>query len=285
MNNLFIFAFCITVIIPFVILTYSLIPKIANRMEKQKYQRLDEENSRKVVLKYLAAIPFPHKWKDFIISKISESGIGDSYTWIYWIGITFFLPIIIFFVMMIRKDSITASIALCVQCAVLPNLYLNRKIENRKRAFAINAYKLYYFLHSQISSGIKVTDAVKGLHEIADHMLIKKSFIQFVAKYELTLNIEESLQILRNSFSGYDCEMLCVSIQQCVNTGMAGKTLLKMEQVMFAKYFFYLQQDTEKFKTKLLISGIFVIAPLIMIFVFPLIYDAFKAFGQIMKTS
>jgi len=66
---------------------------------------------------------------------------------------------------------------------------------------------------------------------------------------------------------------------------MAGKTLLKMEQVMFSKYFYYLQKDTENYKTKLLISGIFAIAPLIVIFMMPMIYDAITGLNGILDYS
>jgi hypothetical protein len=174
---------------------------------------------------------------------------------------------------------------ICILCFILPTIFLGNKIQKRRQAFIFNAYKLYYFLHSQISSGIKVTDAIKGIYEIADHPLIQKTFIQFVAQYELTLNMEESLRILKRSFPGYDCEMLCASILQCVNTGMAGKTLLKMEQMMFSKYFFYLQKDTEKFKVKLIISGVFAIVPLVMIFLLPMVFDSYTAFNAMMQSG
>lgn len=285
MSGFFIMTYCILFIIPIVLTVYNTIPRITYRLGKQKYQNTRANKSEEVILKYFDKIPFPKKLKEYLILKIEESGIGDHCTWVYWIGITFIFPIILFLLLSFRQYALGPNIALCSLCLVLPNMYLHNQIEKRKRAFVINAYKLYYFLHSQISSGIKATDAIKGLYEIADHPLIQKIFIKFVAQYELTLNIEESLQVLRKSFSGYDCEMLCVSIQQCINTGMAGKTLLKMEQMMFAKYFFYLQKDTEKFKTKLLICGLFAILPLLMIFLFPMLFDAMKAFETMMKIT
>jgi hypothetical protein len=167
----------------------------------------------------------------------------------------------------------------------LPALYLKNRTHYKNRIFVMNAFKLYHFLHSQISSGIKVTDAVKGLYEIVDHPAIQNVLIRFVAQYELTLNITDSLRIIRRSFPGYDCDMLCVSIEQCVNTGMAGRTLLKMEGIMFSKYFNYLQKETESYRTKILISGIFAIVPLVMIFLLPMIYDAFKGFEQILDSA
>jgi len=283
MNVYIVFLFCVLFSIPLTILVYLILPKINHMIYLRNNKLHQDATIENIIIKKLSKIPFPAKLKRYLVLKLFESGLGDQNTWIYWIGLTFIFPGIMFLILSIQKYSIGTKFAFCALCFVLPNMYLKSQIEKRKRAFIINAYKLYYFLHSQISSGIKVTDAIKGLYEIADHPLIQKTFIQFVAQYELTLNIEESLQVLKQSFSGYDCEMLCVSIQQCVNTGMAGRTLLKMEQLMFAKYFYNLQKDTEKFKTKLLISGLFAIAPIIMIFLFPMLNDALKAFGTILK--
>lgn len=285
MNIRFVTSYCIFLMIPVVIFVYYFIPVMFYRFDKKRFQAGHETGKEGVLVRLFTKIPVSAKWKKYLILRIQEAGIGDQNTWVYWTSFMVFLPVVIFTALSLQNYSMAGKIAVCVMCVILPNLYLNSQIEKRKKAFIVNAYKLYYFLHSQISSGIKVTDAIKGLYEIADHPLIQTTFIKFVAQYELTLNMDESLQILRKAFSGYDCEMLCVSIQQCVNTGMAGKTLLKMEEMMFSKYFNYLQKDTEKFKTKLFISGIFAIVPLVMIFLLPVVYEAVQGFGAIMDTN
>lgn len=273
----------ILLIIPVTVLVYLTIPKMLLMLTDREYKEMAKSANEKIFLDNFKRLPFPGKFKKKVLSLMNESGIGDSNSWIYWILLTFMLPLLLVVFMIIRGDSKIIIIGITCLCAVLPNMYIKNRIEKRKKAFIINAYKLYYFLHSQISSGIKVTDALKGLHEIADDPLIHNTFVKFVAQYELTLSLESSLKILRESFSGYDCEMLCVSIEQCINTGMAGKTLLKMEQIMFGKYFFYLQKDTEKYRTKLLISGLFAIVPVLMLFLMPMLFDAMQGFGQIMS--
>jgi Flp pilus assembly protein TadB len=259
------------------------VPKVYLLFTDREFKNKTGLANEKLFLDSFKRLPFPEKFKKKVLSLMNESGIGDANSWIYWIILTFIMPLLLVVFMIFRGDSLIIIFGTTCLCVVLPNIYIKSRIEKRKKAFIINAYKLYYFLHSQISSGIKVTDAIKGLHEIADDPLIYNTFVKFVAQYELTLNIESSLKILRDSFSGYDCEMLCVSIEQCVNTGMAGKTLLKMEQIMFGKYFFYLQKDTEKYRTKLLISGLFAIVPVLMLFLMPMLFDAIQGFGQIMS--
>lgn len=284
MNNTFILIYSTFMLIPITICVYCLLPKIIFRMNRPANSSYSETAVENNLVKLFKSLPVPEKLKNYIMLRLNEAGMGDQNTWIYWMLITIAFPFLLFTILSIQKYNIGLKISMSSLCFVLPNIYLGGQIKKRKKVFIINAYKLYYFLHSQISSGIKVTDAIKGLYIIADHPLIQKTFISFVAQYELTLNIEESLQYLRKAFTGYDCEMLCVSIQQCMKTGMAGKTLLKMEQMMFAKYFNYLQKDTENFKTKLFISGVFAIVPLVMIFLCPVLFDALNAFDKIMVT-
>ncbi|MHB8964326.1 MAG: hypothetical protein ACYC5K_14375 [Saccharofermentanales bacterium] len=269
--------------IPVICFIYVALPGLHISLSKEKYSYIDTNQNEGMLGILFSRIPIPGKWKNSILARLHESGIGDSRTWMYWIILTVFLPFIVAAAMLAGGYSTISAMSLASCCITLPNLYIKSRIAEKQKAFVINAYKLYYFLHSQISSGIKSTDAVRGLHNIADHPLIHPTFVRFVAQYELTLNIEDSLDIIRKAFKGYDAEMLCVSIRQCVETGVAGKTLLKMEQLMFAKYFYLLQKDTARYRTRLLISGLLVMAPLVILFALPIIYEAVSAFGQVMN--
>lgn len=285
MHELINIIFVISISFPVIFIVYIVLPGIYVSFSKERFSYTDINKETVMAQKLFSHIPIPDKFKNSILSKLHESGIGDSRTWMYWIILTVFLPFITTAAMIACGYSVITAVCLASCCFTLPNLYVKSRISDRQNAFLINAYKLYYFLHSQISSGIKSTDAVRGLHNIADHPLIHGVFVRFVAQYELTLNIEESLEVIRKAFKGYDAEMLCVSIRQCVETGIAGKTLLKMEQLMFAKYFYLLQKDTARYKTKLLIAGLFVMTPLVILFALPIVYDAVKGFGQVLNSS
>ncbi|MHB1452485.1 MAG: hypothetical protein ACYCYM_00815 [Saccharofermentanales bacterium] len=285
MQELIHMIFIISITIPVILIVYIVLPGLYVSFSKDRFSFTDADKEDMMARKLFSRIPIPDRFKKNILSKLHESGIGDSRTWMYWIILTVFLPFISAAVMIAGGYRIITAVCIASCCFTLPNLYIRSRISERQNAFLINAYKLYYFLHSQISSGIKSTDAVRGLHSIADHPLIHGTFVRFVAQYELTLNIEESLDVIRKAFKGYDAEMLCVSIRQCVETGIAGKTLLKMEQLMFAKYFYLLQKDTARYKTRLLIAGLFVMTPLVILFALPIVYDAVKGFGQVLNSS
>ena len=274
--------FCFTLLIPVFAVIYLMLPSVYILITGG-YKYTEKKRVPQIVIgKIFKYIPGTIKLKNGIISRLDESGIADDNTWIFWGVLTIGLPIIVLLVMIILGYGLFISIIALSGCCVLPNIYINYRINYRKTAFLMNAYKLYNFLHSQISSGIKATDAVRGIHEIVENLPIRETLIRFVARYELTLNIEESLEVIRRSFKGYDAEMLCVSIKQCIETGQAGKTLLKMEKLMFSKYFHTLQKETEKYKTCLLIAGLFGIIPIIILMTLPLVYEALSGFKQVL---
>jgi len=262
--------------IPAVILIYHLIPKIYLYSKSSSYRKSIENKNGEIFVFVIKHIPLPESVKLFTSKKLYEAGF-DSISQTGKIFIFYFmLPLLSGIYLLFSQGSSTAGITAIASAFLIPPFYIKKNIEKREKAFVINAYKIYSFLHSQISSGIKATDAVRGMYEIVDDPNIRDVFIKFAAKYEFTLDIGESLEIIRKSFSGYDCEMLCVSIEQCIKTGLAGKTMLKMEKIMFDKYFSYLKKNSEDYRTKLLISALFAIVPLVLIFILPVLFDAFK---------
>ncbi len=269
--------------IPTIVLIYNLIPKMYLYITSSSYRENAGQKNEKIFISVIELIPLPDKIRKYTSKKLSEAGF-DSISEIGKIFVLYFLlPLTFGVYTFVSGDSNTVG-ATAIACAfLLPPFCVKKNIEKRERAFVINAYKIYSFLHSQISSGIKSTDAVRGIYEIVDDKTIRDVFVKFAAKYEFTLDIEKSLDIIRKSFSGYDCEMLCVSIEQCIKTGLAGKTMLKMEKIMFSKYFSYLKKNSEDYRTKLLISALFAIFPLILIFILPVLFDAFKGLEGILS--
>ncbi len=200
-----------------------------------------------------------------------------------WGILLFLLPPAFFFLSLFLSGDLLKSFLMSVLLFSLINLLLQARIKERNRAFTANLYKIYAFLNNQISSGIKATDAVREIHDLVDDPKVREGFVNFTAAYELTLDIDRSLESLHASFGGFECEMLCVSIKQCIETGGAGKTLKKMEDMSFSKHFNLLQAATEKFKSRLLLAGLVSLVPLVIILAAPVIYEAVSGFLQMIE--
>jgi hypothetical protein len=54
-----------------------------------------------------------------------------------------------------------------------------------------------------------------------------------------------------------------------------------MEEIMFAKYFNGIQKETEALRTRLVAAALLSSAPLVMLFLLPVLYDAYRALGSI----
>lgn len=275
--------FCFFISIPAAVLIYNILPSVYILLCKQDNYHIRDGALDDFFKKTFNKIPKSNKLRNFITKKLYQSGVSEKKNLEIWAILVLIVPVLIFIFGVISNRGILFSLCTSTLSVLVPVMWINGKIKNRKNAFAKNAYKIYFFLHSQISSGIKPTDAIRGLYEISDNIFVRETFIKFVARYELTLNIDESLQIIQRSFTGYDAEMLCVSIKQCVQTGQAGKTLLKMEKMMFSKYFYFLQKETEKYKTRLLICGLLGTLPIMIMLSLPLIYEVLEGFKEMFQ--
>ncbi|NTV90110.1 MAG: hypothetical protein HGA22_07090, partial [Clostridiales bacterium] len=80
-------------------------------------------------------------------------------------------------------------------------------------------------------------------------------FIRTAAKYELTLDIDESLEEFRENFDAYEAEMLCTALRQGIETGDNSELLARQEDMMFKKYFNYIQAETDNCKNRSLLSA------------------------------
>ncbi len=189
---------------------------------------------------------------------------------------TFFIAA---FVLNYPKVEGAVILALCNVLIIEAVVKSRRKELNMK--FQKNAYKIYKYLHNQISSGVKVTDAVKGAYEVIEDKYLKNILIRLAAGYELTLDINTALDDFMSSFDGDEAETLCIAIKQGIMTGDNRELLSRQEEVMFKKYFNYIQAETDNCRNRSFIAaGMFTVVIVIMILI-PLLNDMTEAIEKI----
>ena len=142
-------------------------------------------------------------------------------------------------------------------------------------------YKIYKYLHNQISSGVKVTDAIKTVYDVIDDKRLKDVLIRLAARYELTLNIDDALEEFISNFDIQEAETLYVALKQGILTGDNQELLARQEDIMFKKYFNYIQAETDGCKARGVIAvAMFTIVVVLMIII-PLFNDVTEAAGKI----
>lgn len=156
--------------------------------------------------------------------------------------------------------------------------FLNGRISSkaleRQNALERSFYKIYRFIDSQMTAGIKATDVIKGLHESIDDPLIKPTLIRFVARYSLTLDIDQAIAEIRQDHTGKDIETLGTQLRQVLATGTAGRSFQRTEDLLFSRYFSLLQKQTAAIRNRLLLAAILMMVPTLLLFLMPMFHEA-----------
>lgn len=173
------------------------------------------------------------------------------------------------------------SVLLAIVLFCLANSWITGKIKARQKAFNKALYKIYHFLDMQISSGVSITDAIKGICESVNEKQVRPSLLKFSAAYELTLDLDAALKELQRDFSGPEYEILAGHLHQCLQTGQTGRSLRRMEDLMFTRYFNLLQEETRRLRNTLFWLSLPALGSFMIIMIYPLIYSAFQAWTSV----
>ncbi len=216
------------------------------------------------------------------LSKVKKAGYQSEYSAFVYLIVIY--PLTAFFAVLaliINYPRLMPVVSVIVIFRLIPELVLvsGRKAINMK--FQRYIYKIYKYLHNQVSSGVKVTDAIRTVYEVIDDRKLRNMFIRTAARYELTLDIDASLEEFRENFDVYEAEMLCTALKQGIETGDNKELLARQEDMMFKKYFNYIQSETDSCKNRSLLAVSMFTAVVVLMIIIPLINDMTDAVGRI----
>jgi Flp pilus assembly protein TadB len=189
-----------------------------------------------------------------------------------------FIPLIV--VILTRRTLLLALLVTVIGICMV-NGRIRGRVSKRQKALEKSFYKVYRFIDSQLSAGIKATDVIKGLHESTDDPLINPAFVRFSARYALTLDLDQAIAELRRSYAGKDIETLGTQLRQVLVTGTAGRSFQRTEDLLFSRYFSLLQQQTVSIRNRLLVSAIFMMVPTLLLFLMPMFYQALMSLATV----
>jgi Flp pilus assembly protein TadB len=215
-------------------------------------------------------------------SKMKKCGYLGRYAALIYLILKYVVPILIFILIFaISCPDILKPAAISVMTLIMVEIVVTSNRKKICRIYQKNTYKIYKYLHNQVSAGIKVTDAIKTVHEVVSDDILKEALILLVAEFELTKNIDKALDEFRSRFDTPDSETLCVALRQGVITGDNSELLARQEDLMFKRYFNYMQTETDNCKIKnAMVVALFSLIVVIMITV-PLLKDVSEAAGKI----
>ncbi len=223
----------------------------------------------------------PDKWILILRQRMVKAGyFKPSAPEIYLVLLLLPLPVLIWLGHLAGiESSEPALIAVMIICLV--NSRISLRIKARQKSFSKALYKIYRFLDLQLTAGIKITDSLRGLPEAILDPVIKPVFVRFAAHFTLTMDLDQAFTEIRRAFPGSDCELLATHLRQCLQTGQAGRSLLRMEELLFTRYFGLMQAETQQIRTHLLLTALLGIFPGIILFLYPLLYEALTAIQSV----
>lgn len=214
--------------------------------------------------------------------KITKSGYRGEYAAVIYIIFKYACPVFIFlFILAVNFPDTRYSLILALFTYIMVEYTVYKKKRKLTLTFSRYIYKIYKYLHNQISSGIKPTDAIKTVYLTIDDKELRSILVKLAARYELTLDIDEALREFQSNFDIQEAETLCVALKQGIQTGDNQELLARQEQFMFNKYFNYIQAETDSCRLRGTVSVLIFASITVIMIAVPLFKDVIEAAGKI----
>lgn len=214
--------------------------------------------------------------------KVIRAGFDEDKGVAVYIFIKYFLSVLLGIIGAITNyPDILKGLLMFFIVFIVSELVVVSEIKRNNRSFQKNAYKVYKFLNNQVSSGIRISEALKNLYIIIDDYNMKKVLIRFSAIYIQTTNIDLALKEFDKYYSTQESESLCICIKQGIASGDSSNLLMRQEEMMFSKYVNYIQMETELQRQKGLICITMLCIIIIIMIGVPLILDMNRAITSI----
>jgi len=216
------------------------------------------------------------------MEKMRKAGYKGDHSAVLYLSVKYVASPAVFIVALVMNypDVIRPLASL-----VLINALMEMVISSGKRKINLRfqkyIYKIYKYLHNQISSGVKPTDAVRSVYEVIDDKELKGILVRLAARYELTLDINTALKEFRSNFDAHEAETLCIALKQGIDTGDSKELLARQEDVMFKKYFNYIQAETDSCRNRCVGAAAVFVAIVVVMIIVPMVSEIGQAVGKI----
>lgn len=214
--------------------------------------------------------------------KMRKAGYKGDYSAILYLSVKYVVsPVAFIAAFALNYPDLLRPLASLVLINTVMEMVISagkRKINLRFQKYI---YKIYKYLHNQISSGVKPTDAVRSVYEVIDDRELRSILVRLAARYELTLDIDTALEEFRSNFDAHEAETLCIALKQGIDTGDNKELLARQEDVMFKKYFNYVQAETDSCRNRCVAAAAVFVAIVVVMIIVPMLNEVGQAVGTI----
>ena len=216
------------------------------------------------------------------VVKLRKAGYKNEYAAMLYLTVKYVVSFAIFTVVFVLNYP---DLLRPLASVVLLNTTMEMLISAEKRKINLRfqkyIYKIYKYMHNQISSGVKPTDAIRSVYEVIEEKDLRSTLIRLAARYELTMDIDTSLDEFRADFDAHEAETLCIALKQGVDTGDNKELLARQEDVMFKKYFNYIQAETDSCRNRSITAAAVFVSIVVVMIIVPMLNEMGQAVGKI----
>ena len=215
-------------------------------------------------------------------TKMRKAGYKWEHSAMLYLCVRFILsPIVFAAAFYSNYPDFVRPLAVTVLINVIMESVIKANMRKGNMRFQKYIYKIYKYLHNQISSGVKPTDAVRCVYEVTEDRELRGILVRLAARYELTLDIDAALEEFRSNFDAHEAETLCIAIKQGIETGDNKELLAKQEDIMFKKYFNYIQAETDSCRNRSVAAASVFVAIVAVMIIVPMLGEVNQAIGNI----
>jgi len=214
--------------------------------------------------------------------RVKRAGFEGEFAVAKYLFLQACFPLMLFiFAFITNFPSFKEAVIVLILACIVIEIIIGRRKRKLELKLQNYGYKIYKYLHNQIASGIKVTDAIKTVYEVIEDRDLKKVLLRMSARYELTLDIDAALDEFRSVCDSQEGESFCIAVKQGILTGDNRSLLAKQEDIMFKKHFNYIQVETDALKTKSIVAAVVFTAIIVMMILVPFLFESADAVGKI----
>lgn len=173
------------------------------------------------------------------------------------------------------------GLLLMVAPAFLSGLFLRLRKRRYDSVFQKNAYRIYKYILNQIAAGVRTVDALKSMHEVIEDRELSKIFTKACEAYSVSYDAVQLAEDISERIDTPESRNFTMSIKDGLFESRDEKLLDRLEQMMFNRYFAYIQRMTDSLKTRCLVTVILLCSIIVCMILIPTIMDVQSALDSI----
>jgi len=168
---------------------------------------------------------------------------------------------------------------------IFPSLASVLMLKSRKKrydsVFQKNAYRIYKYITNQTNAGLRPSDALRSMHEVIEDKALAEVFVAACAEYSVTYDNGRLADSITENIDTPESRNFAMSIRDGLFESRNTDLMERLEQMMFNRYFAYIQRLTDSLKTRCLVTVILLCAVVVCMVLIPTVMEVQDALDSI----